>query len=515
MKFKLKKEYGITLIALIVTIIILIILASVAISTTMRNGGIVNVAVDSKITSEIAEYKEKTNMAYLSLKTLIISKTLSDSEYNATTPETIENLAKEVAKSIGIEENDIIKTSKIKNERKNLASNNFWTEILKTVILGAETENNKEVSSEGYTIAYSLDVNGNQYDDGNGYITIWYTSNSIKNSIKVEESLYKYQIANLDEENTNDNEAILVSIIQIKEHTAEFVTFTTKNNEETSYGVTSITSANTDISKRRFKDMELNNKVALRYKSIYDTEAVVTFNANGGTLKHPNDDTKTITFGNNLGDLPENPTRNNYNFIGWYTAETGGTKATTNTVVEGNMTLYARWDGPYYTVSLNKDSNINTVSGAGTYKTGSRVTVSASLKSTYTDYTGQTANVAGNIKNRNVHTFTFGGWSGTSSSSNLSYTFTMPDSNVTLNATGIENVKTFSEEYCQTYSYSPSSFSVTVGHNGTGRMVSGTQTINSWTSGHDCDSLYVKLKGYKDKAFAVCTVSDTNATDSE
>ena len=49
MNFKITKEKGITLIALIITIIILLILAGVTIATLMGDNGLINKAKDAKI----------------------------------------------------------------------------------------------------------------------------------------------------------------------------------------------------------------------------------------------------------------------------------------------------------------------------------------------------------------------------------------------------------------------------------------------------------------------------------
>lgn len=86
----------------------------------------------------------------------------------------------------------------------------------------------------------------------------------------------------------------------------------------------------------------------------------VTFNANGGTV---NTKSKNVTIGKTYGTLPT-PTRTGYDFDGWYTRESGGTKVTATTSVGTNppTTLYAHWIGKKYTVTL--DANGGTVSMA-------------------------------------------------------------------------------------------------------------------------------------------------------
>ena len=68
-------------------------------------------------------------------------------------------------------------------------------------------------------------------------------------------------------------------------------------------------------------------------------EYTVTFNANGGSVST----TSTTTKDGKLESLPT-PTRGGYDFLGWYTAASGGTRVTTGTVFTADATLYAHWD---------------------------------------------------------------------------------------------------------------------------------------------------------------------------
>jgi uncharacterized repeat protein (TIGR02543 family) len=72
--------------------------------------------------------------------------------------------------------------------------------------------------------------------------------------------------------------------------------------------------------------------------------ATVTFDADGGT---PATQTKPVQSGASIGadNMPAEPTRNNYSFGGWYTAQNGGgTEFTASTPVTGNTTVYAKWN---------------------------------------------------------------------------------------------------------------------------------------------------------------------------
>lgn len=79
----------------------------------------------------------------------------------------------------------------------------------------------------------------------------------------------------------------------------------------------------------------------------------VTFNANGGKVSPG---AATVTAGSAYGALPT-PTRTGYQFNGWYTGRTAGSKVTSTTKVPASastQTLYARWSKPKaYLITLD------------------------------------------------------------------------------------------------------------------------------------------------------------------
>lgn len=88
----------------------------------------------------------------------------------------------------------------------------------------------------------------------------------------------------------------------------------------------------------------------------------ITFDSNGGTAVSPN--YKQVLFGSEYGELPT-PTRTGYNFDGWYTGRTNGTKVTNLSIVNisDNHTLYARWvasHAPLQWLSINPTNQQNT-----------------------------------------------------------------------------------------------------------------------------------------------------------
>jgi len=65
----------------------------------------------------------------------------------------------------------------------------------------------------------------------------------------------------------------------------------------------------------------------------------ITFDANGGTV---NPSSGTTGRNGKLASLPE-PGWADHDFIGWFTAQNGGTQVSTDTVFTGNDTIYAHW----------------------------------------------------------------------------------------------------------------------------------------------------------------------------
>ncbi|MDE5721357.1 MAG: InlB B-repeat-containing protein [Clostridia bacterium] len=81
----------------------------------------------------------------------------------------------------------------------------------------------------------------------------------------------------------------------------------------------------------------------------------ITLNANGGTVSG---NVNSYVYGTGV-ILPTNVTRNGYTFIGWYTANSGGTKVTAVTNTDnGDKTYYARWGA-----NLSDDLKISACAG--------------------------------------------------------------------------------------------------------------------------------------------------------
>ena len=97
-----KKEKGITLIALVVTIVVLLILAGTAIAMLSGDDGIMTNAQRSQAANTEGEIREKIKMAYNAVKTEISVNSAIDSSYNASSDAEMKNLFKIAANEIGI-----------------------------------------------------------------------------------------------------------------------------------------------------------------------------------------------------------------------------------------------------------------------------------------------------------------------------------------------------------------------------------------------------------------------------
>lgn len=134
------------------------------------------------------------------------------------------------------------------------------------------------------------------------------------------------------------------------------------------------------------KDLAPVDEVITLFAKYNPLKFTVTFNPNGGTVKTP---TKIVTYDQPYGGLPI-PTKPDYDFVGWYTAPTGGEKITENTIVKilANQTLYAHWELSGNKVTYNYSYNGGTSTTAGSnvrVKEGAAISLSPTAsKSGYT-----------------------------------------------------------------------------------------------------------------------------------
>ncbi len=70
---------------------------------------------------------------------------------------------------------------------------------------------------------------------------------------------------------------------------------------------------------------------------------------------------RTVKDGNSYGTLPV-PTREGYDFDGWYTSSSGGTEVTSSTIAGSNATVYAHWNLKVYLISYNANADGENIS---------------------------------------------------------------------------------------------------------------------------------------------------------
>ena len=93
----MKNQKGITLIALVVTIVVLLILAGTAIAMLQGDNGIITNAQKAQAANKEAEVVDKVKMAYSTVNTIVLSKTSTDPTYNPQETATELGLAQTVA----------------------------------------------------------------------------------------------------------------------------------------------------------------------------------------------------------------------------------------------------------------------------------------------------------------------------------------------------------------------------------------------------------------------------------
>ena len=103
------------------------------------------------------------------------------------------------------------------------------------------------------------------------------------------------------------------------------------------------------------------------------THYTITYNANGGTV-YPETDTKW--YGESLTLPTTGMSRTGYNFVGWYTAASGGTKYGATYTANAAAIIYAHWEEkPKYTITYNANG--------GTYSDGTTFTEEKTEDQTY------------------------------------------------------------------------------------------------------------------------------------
>ncbi len=88
----------------------------------------------------------------------------------------------------------------------------------------------------------------------------------------------------------------------------------------------------------------------------------VTFEPNGGSVEEP---TRVIGIGNTIGELPT-PSRDNYDFVGWFTLPSDGTQVDASFQVTAEVTFFAQWKQQFLTEEVGGYTWYYVLEGAGT-----------------------------------------------------------------------------------------------------------------------------------------------------
>lgn len=157
MKFDLKKSKGITLVALVITIIILLILSGVTIATLMGDNGLINKTKDAKIKTEIAGIKEE-------IQTDILGK---QAENNG-------NISDDSLKEILEKYGTLSEEEKLTD--KTLTTTKGSYEIKVSDIFNGTTVKDSPKEPTFTTVANAPDVSG--FNKSNTYYVSWDLTNS-------------------------------------------------------------------------------------------------------------------------------------------------------------------------------------------------------------------------------------------------------------------------------------------------------------------------------------------------
>lgn len=98
----MKNQKGITLIALVVTIVVLLILAGTSIAMLTGENGIITNAQKSTAANTEGDVRTDIEMAVNSAKTIVLARTSTDAEYDPTAKTAEDELVKRIITDLGL-----------------------------------------------------------------------------------------------------------------------------------------------------------------------------------------------------------------------------------------------------------------------------------------------------------------------------------------------------------------------------------------------------------------------------
>ena len=146
----MKNQKGITLVALVVTIVVLLILAGTSIAMLSGDNGIITNAQKSAAANTEGTVAENMKNAYNAVKTEIIAKASTSSSYDATAVETEADLLVKLVNELGLTPNTALTSSPVSTIPENLLA---------------------ETTEDGHTVAY---------DSASHKVTITYSDSTFQ-----------------------------------------------------------------------------------------------------------------------------------------------------------------------------------------------------------------------------------------------------------------------------------------------------------------------------------------------
>lgn len=146
-----QNQKGVTLIALVVTIIVLLILAGASIAMLSGDNGILTNAQKAQAGNKEGEIAEKMGIAYNTVKTEAMIK-LTGENYQPNAATNVEALAKTAAKELGLSESDVTTTTiatRVTDGKYHVSYSVGATESTITIIFGDSKFALAPVTTEG------------------------------------------------------------------------------------------------------------------------------------------------------------------------------------------------------------------------------------------------------------------------------------------------------------------------------------------------------------------------------
>ena len=332
-KNKIKNEKAITLIALIVTIIVLLILAGVSIAVLTGDNSILRRSSEAKVTTKIAEIEEQANLIYTS--ELITKLKAPTGSRNVELATVCEKLQEEYGED------------KIKQRTEG-------TPEIDTVAVVPTAITIREGDS-GEVTAIVTTTTDSWYAEVSGkYYRIYIPEG--KKQIKVERTA------------TNVIEGTFTPNITFTSN-VEKVTVTPGTGDNSNKGTVEVEEGVATTSAQITVSVEGTAQTAVCAVTIVKP-VTITLDANGGTIESNATKTYSKFPGETISSLPEpNPEDANHTFGGWYdNSQFTGSAVTTITATTIDKTYYAKWTQTGYgsigtQVYLNNNNDITITFG--------------------------------------------------------------------------------------------------------------------------------------------------------